>query len=73
MIMETVHVIILQVVHNMQVQPFVGSNYFCESGNPDSSISLKLYTSDPLWDGQGCGAQEGICCSVPGLPWFHRM
>ena len=42
-----------------QVQPFIGSNYFCESGNPDSSISSKLYTSDPLWDGQGCGAQEG--------------
>ena len=54
------------------VQSFIGSNYFCESGNPNSFVSSKLYTSDPLWDGQGCGAQEGVCCSAPGLPWFHR-
>ena len=33
---------------------------------------LILYTKDPLWDGKGCGTHETICCSVPGLPWFHR-
>ena len=54
-----------------QVQSFVGYNYFCESGNSNGS-ALKLYTGDPLWDGKGCGTQETVCCSAPGLPWFHR-
>ena len=52
---------------------FVGEHYFCESGNSESSVSNKLYTSDPLWDGDGCGAVEEDCCSVPGLPWFHKV
>ena len=51
---------------------FIGSNYFCESGNPNNSLIRKLYTEDPLWDGKGCGTNETICCSAPGLPWFHR-
>ena len=50
----------------------IGNNYFCESGNPNSSPSRILYTSDPLWDGQGCSSLEGPCCNVPGIPWFHR-
>ena len=54
------------------VQSFIGNNYFCESGNPNSGTSQILYTSDPLWDGQGCGSFESPCCNVPGIPWFHR-
>ena len=54
------------------VRSFMGTNYFCESGNPSASWSYTLYTSDPLWDGQGCGGSEGPCCNVPGIPWFHR-
>uniref|UniRef100_A0A1X7UCD7 Fibrinogen C-terminal domain-containing protein n=1 Tax=Amphimedon queenslandica TaxID=400682 RepID=A0A1X7UCD7_AMPQE len=54
------------------VQSFVGNSYFCESGNNASSASNILYTSDPLWDGQGCRSLEAACCSAPGLPWFHR-
>ena len=54
------------------VQSFIGNNYFCESGNPNSGTSQMLYTSDPLWDGQGCGSRESPCCNVPGIPWFHR-
>uniref|UniRef100_A0A1X7TLV4 Uncharacterized protein n=1 Tax=Amphimedon queenslandica TaxID=400682 RepID=A0A1X7TLV4_AMPQE len=56
----------------VSVQSFIGKNYFCESGNPNSGHSNKLYTSDPLWDGQGCGSLESPCCNVPGIPWFHR-
>ena len=56
----------------VSVQSFIGSNYFCESGNNASSTSSILYTSDPLWDGQGCGSYEAPCCTAPGLPWFHR-
>ena len=58
---------------SVSVQSFIGNNYFCESGNTaSSSPSQILYTSDPLWDGQGCGGAEGPCCNVPGIPWFHR-
>ena len=55
------------------VPSFVGEDYFCESGNSDSSLTNKLYTSDPLWDGKGCGSLEEDCCTVPGLPWFHNV
>ena len=55
-----------------QVQSFVGTNYFCESGNPSNSWTQSMYASDPLWDGQGCGSNEGTCCAASGLPWFHR-
>uniref|UniRef100_A0A1X7SYU4 Fibrinogen C-terminal domain-containing protein n=1 Tax=Amphimedon queenslandica TaxID=400682 RepID=A0A1X7SYU4_AMPQE len=58
---------------SVSVQSFIGNNYFCESGNSNSSgTSQILYTSDPLWDGQGCGSLESPCCNVPGIPWFHR-
>ena len=50
--------------------PYVGDNYYCESGNPtftfENSNSL-IYTSDLLWDGQQC---EGQCCSNGKSPWF---
>ena len=57
------------------VQPpsFVGNDYFCESGNPDSYLSVVLYSNDTLWDGEGCGTQEGNCCAASSdLPWFHK-
>uniref|UniRef100_A0A1X7SG18 Fibrinogen C-terminal domain-containing protein n=1 Tax=Amphimedon queenslandica TaxID=400682 RepID=A0A1X7SG18_AMPQE len=53
-------------------QSFVGNNYFCEAGIPGTQIAQILYTSDPLWDGQGCDSLESPCCNVPGIPWFHR-
>ncbi len=47
---------------------YVGDNYFCESGNPTMGFQTKLYTSDPLWDGEQC---EGQCCSNgTSPPWF---
>ena len=57
------------------VQSFIGNDYFCESGNPatDGTLQATLYVSDPLWDGEGCGAFEGECCSAPGLPWFNKV
>ena len=48
----------------------VGSNYYCESGNPSEIFphSGIFYQSDPLWDGQQC---EGTCCSgTKSPPWF---
>ena len=54
------------------IQSFIGNDYFCESGNPANGWTHILYTDDPLWDGQGCGLQEGNCCEAPGLPWFYK-
>ena len=56
------------------LQSFIGNDYFCESGNPSTNGHFQgvLYTSDPLWDGQGCGSLEVNCCTAPGLPWFNK-
>ena len=47
--------------------PFVGKNYYCESGYNGTGLLAGLLTSDPLWDGAGCES-EGSCCST--APWF---
>ena len=51
----------------------VGNDHFCESGNPlNYWWPVIFYPNDPLWDGEGCGTQEGSCCAASGLPWFHK-
>ena len=57
----------------VSVQSFVGNDYFCESGNPQSGWVSRLYIEDPLWDGEGCGGIEGPCCNVPNIPWFYKV
>ena len=49
--------------------PFVGDNYYCESGNPmNTVVGNHLYGEDALWDGQHC---EGQCCRGGKFPpWF---
>ena len=54
------------------VPSFVGTCYYCESGNPLTSHPSQLYTNDAIWDGQGCGSVEVPCCNRPNLPWFHK-
>ena len=53
--------------------PFVGNDYFCESGV--SSYSARggniFYPDDPLWDGQGC-IHGNPCCSLNKPPWFTK-
>ena len=57
---------------SVSVQPFIDSNYFCESGNSNSYISYDIYT-DVLWDGYGCGNHEyPNCCKNNAEKWFHR-
>lgn len=54
--------------------PWVGDNYFCESGTttivrppwPD----VLMFADDPLWDGKGCGPSELTCCMRNNPPWF---
>ena len=50
------------------VPPFIGQDYFCETG---SRYNARFYSKDPLWDGQGCGAQS-TCCSFNNPPWFCK-
>ena len=50
--------------------PFVGNNYYCESGRRQGSNAL--CSDDPLWDGQNCPGREATCCTSPKLPWFVR-
>ena len=52
------------------VPTFIGSNYFCDTGNPgpDTSVST-VYADDPLWDGAGCGPTS-TCCELNSPPWF---
>ena len=53
-----------------QVPSFVGSNYFCDTGNPGpGSPTTAVYADDPLWDGAGCGPAS-TCCQLNTPPWF---
>ena len=57
------------------IPSFVGNDFFCESGNP-GQWTVVLYSSDPLWDGQGCASPP--CCEMsypPGVtaPWFCKQ
>ena len=52
-----------------RLPPFVGDNYFCESGNPTSTFNLaQIFSNDPLWDGDGCG--PSTCCRFNNPPQF---
>ena len=52
-----------------QVLPFIGSNYFCDSGNSGPGVSSVVYADDPLWDGDGCSSVSS-CCKLNNPPWF---
>ncbi len=52
--------------------PFVGNDYFCESGvSALFALGRRLHPDDPLWDGQGC-IDGNPCCSLNNPPWFSK-
>ncbi len=52
--------------------PFVGDDYFCESGsNFGGSQAVTFFSSDPLWDGEGCSSRS-TCCQFNNPPWFTK-
>ena len=54
-------------------QPFIGNDYYCESGSPGSARPKNSFlTGDPLWDGKGCIASDNNCCADVNMPWFYR-
>ena len=48
--------------------PFVGEDYFCESGSSGRFANGVWYLDDPLRDSQGC--VSGSTCCNRGGPWF---
>ena len=52
--------------------PFVGNDYFCESGvSSSSAVGFRFHPDNPLWDGQGC-IHSNLCCSLNNPPWFKK-
>ena len=50
--------------------PFIGNDYFCESGVNSGSIS-GFHANDPLWDGGNC-ISNSTCCSFNNPPYFTK-
>ncbi len=49
------------------VPPFIQNNYFCDTGIVNYTSGV--HSSNPLWDGQGCGSTN-TCCKFNNPPWF---
>ena len=56
---------------HIAIPPFVGEDYFCESGINSGTPSSIIYPHDPLWDGQNCTATSR-CCSFNRPPYFTK-
>ena len=64
---------------SIAIPSFIGNDYFCDTAlaNHYQTYTYGIHPSDPLWDGEGCGANN-TCCSVPNLcgnnspPWFIK-
>jgi len=52
--------------------PFVGTNYYCESGRVSTYSISFYYFNDTLWDGSDCYSSTN-CCTNPTQPWFYRQ
>ena len=60
----------------IRIPPFVGNDYFCESGinEPWDGISrhYTLHSNDTLWDGEDC-LPSSTCCSQHNPPYFTKQ
>ena len=57
---------------SVRIPPFVGNDYFCESGVNEpwySSNNYILHSNDTLWDGEDC-LPSSTCCSQHNPPYF---
>ena len=55
---------------NITILPFVGEDYFCESGHNSGQNVLTFHSDDPLWDGDGDGCTaSSTCCSFNNPPY----
>ena len=61
--------------YTIRVPPFVGEDYFCESGvnEPwDWDRHRTLHSNDTLWDGENC-LSSSTCCSLHNPPYFVKQ
>ena len=59
----------------IRIPPFVGNDYFCESGvnRPwNYRIDYILHSNDTLWDGEDC-LPSSTCCSQHNPPYFTKQ
>ena len=54
------------------VPPFIGQDYFCDTGSEYEAQQNHFYHGDPLWDGSGCGPTSS-CCAFNNPPWFCKQ
>ena len=54
-----------------RVPPFIGNDYFCDTGSHEGWEHHRFYPEDPLWDGEGCGPTNS-CCQFNSPPWFCK-
>lgn len=58
---------------DIAVPPFIGSDYFCETGTlVGPGRAATFFSNDPLWDGKGCGIYSS-CCTFNNPPWFCKQ
>ena len=55
---------------NGVIPPFIGNDYYCDSGVDSGPERGKFYTT-PLWTGEGF-TPPNFCCSHSGMPWFCK-
>ena len=58
--------------NSAEAPPFVGNDYYCETGNNAAGNQIVKFYDDPLWDGQQCDGVEAPCCTHPNMPWFTK-
>ena len=61
---------------DIPIPPFVGEDYFCESGYVypgyrNSPLEYRLHSNDTLWDGEDCHSSSS-CCSLHNPPYFTK-
>ena len=57
----------------IRVPPFVGNDYFCESGINGPWAGQRIFrANDLLWDGKDC-LPSSTCCSLHNPPYFVKQ
>ena len=60
---------------NILIPPFVGNDYFCDTGTlsvpSGCSLPTHFFADNPLWDGAGCSSIRTYC-EINNPPWFCK-
>ena len=73
---STYHVCPCDTTGDIPIPPFIGEDYFCESGYVypgyyNSALEFGLHSNDTLWDGEDCHSSSS-CCSLHNPPYFTK-